>query len=94
MKIVEFNVEDEFINDFLSLPKKLYDKYDNMENTKTMKSLLLSTHPLSNDFKLNKYLIYKDDEVVARFIITEYPDDKILGNQRGSVIDNTELYFC
>ena len=76
MKLVEFNTEENYIEDFLSLPKKLYTKLDNMEDPNTMKSILTNNHPLSNDFKLNKYLVYKDDEVVARFVITEYPDDK------------------
>ena len=75
MKLVEFNTEENYIEDFLSLPKKLYTKLDNMEDSNTMKDILTNNHPLSNDFKLNKYLVYKDDEVVARFIITEYNDD-------------------
>ena len=75
MKLIEFTNEENYIKDFLSLPKKLYTKKDNMEDSNTMKSILLNKHPLSNDFKLNKYLVYKDDVVVARFIITEYPDD-------------------
>ena len=75
MKLVEFNAEENYIEDFLSLPKKLYTKLDNMEDSNTMKDILTNNHPLSNDFKLNKYLVYKDDEVVARFIITEYNDD-------------------
>ncbi len=76
MKIIEFTNEEKYINDFLELPKKIYTKKDNMEDPDTMKKLLLGTHPLSNDFILNKYLIYKNDKVVGRFIITEYPDDK------------------
>ena len=76
MKIVRFKDQDKYVNDFLKLPKKLYTKLDNMEDPNTMKSLLLGTHPLSKDFKLNKFVIYKKDEIVARFIITEYEDNK------------------
>ncbi len=76
MKCIKFNKEDNYIEDFLSLPKKLYTKLDNMEDPNTMKSLLLGKHPLSHDFKLSKFLIYDEDDVVGRFIITEYPDDK------------------
>ncbi len=76
MKCVRFDKEENYIKDFIDLPKKLYTKKDNMEDSDTMKKLLLEEHPLSNDFKLTKFLIYKNEEVVGRFIITEYPDDK------------------
>ena len=76
MKCIKFEYEDKYVNDFIELTKKLYTKEDNMEDVSTMKSILLDKHPLSSDFKLNKFLIYKNDEVVGRFIITEYPDDK------------------
>ncbi len=61
MKLIQFTKEENYINDFLKLPKKLYTKKDNMEDSSTMKSLLLENHPLSNDFHLSKFLIYKND---------------------------------
>jgi len=76
MKVVEFNQEEKYIKDFLSLPKKLYTNKDNMEDSSTIKKFLLGTHPLSKYFTLNKFLVYKNDKAVGRFIITEYPDDK------------------
>ena len=76
MKCIEFNQEEKYINDFLSLPKKLYTNKDNMEDSSTIKKFLLNLHPLSKYFILNKFLVYKNDKVVGRFIITEYPDDK------------------
>ena len=76
MKCIKFTNEENYINDFINLPKKLYTKKDNMEDPDTIKRLLLEEHPLSKDFNLNKFLIYKNDKVVGRFIITEYPDDK------------------
>lgn len=76
MNCVNFNQEENYIKDFLDLPKKLYTRKDNMEDTESIRKLLLNNHPLSNYFTLNKYLIYKNKEAVARFIITEYPDDK------------------
>ena len=77
MKCVNFIKQDKYVKDFISLPKKIYDKDDNMENPNTMKSILLDEHPLSKYYKLNKFLVYDDDNKVAgRFIITEYPDDK------------------
>ena len=74
MNIVEFNYEKKYINDFIALPKKLYNKENNMEDSSTIKKLLLNKHPLSKYFKLNKFLIYDDSKVVGRFIITEYKD--------------------
>ena len=76
MKCIRFDKEDKYIKDFIDLPKKLYTKKDNMEDSSTIKSLLLEEHPLSKYFKLNKFLVYKENSVVGRFIITEYPDDK------------------
>ena len=76
MKCIKFDKEEKYIKDFIKLPKKLYTKKDNMEESNTIQDLLLGRHPLSSYFKLTKFLIYKDEKVVGRFIITEYPDDK------------------
>ena len=76
MKCVRFKDNEKYIKDFISLPKKLYDDKYNMEDKEMIKSLLKGEHPLNKYFTLDKFLIYKDDEVVGRFIITEYPDDK------------------
>lgn len=76
MKCIRFNHEEKYIKDFINLPKRLYSKKDNMEDPNTIKQLLLEKHPLSSYFKLNKYIIYKENKAVARFIITEYPDEK------------------
>ena len=76
MKCIKFDKENKYVKDFISLPKKLYTRKDNMEDSNTMKKILLGEHPLSKDFTLSKFVIYKNDEVVGRFIITEYPDDK------------------
>ena len=76
MRCIKFDKENNYIKEFINLPKKIYTKKDNMEDSGTIKSLLLEDHPLSKYFTLNKFLIYKNSEVVGRFIITEYPDDK------------------
>ena len=76
MKSVQFKDEKQYVDDFLLLPTKIYTKEDNMEDPEVMRKILLGEHPLSKDFQLSKFLIYKNDEVVGRFIITEYPDDK------------------
>ena len=76
MKCIKFNKEEKYVKDFINLPKKLYTKKDNMEDSKTVSDLLLGKNPLSHYFTLNKFLVYKEKEVVGRFVITEYPDDK------------------
>ena len=75
MKCIKFNQEKKYLIDFINLPKKLYSKKDNMEDSKTILDLLQGKHPLSHYFTLNKFLIYNDSEIVGRFIITEYPND-------------------
>ena len=76
MKVIKFNQEEKYIKDFINLPKKIYTKNNNMEDSNNIKNFLTNNHPLSKYFKLNKFLIYKNEEVVGRFIITEYPDEK------------------
>ena len=76
MKCIEFKDEKKYSKDFLKLPKKLYSHKDNMEDPNEIMKILTGKHPLSKDFHLNKFLIYKGNEVVARYIITEYPNDK------------------
>lgn len=77
MELVKFEYEDKYVNDFINLPRKLYDKNTLMEDKDTMKSLLLGKHSLNKYFTLDKYLIYDDDTCVGRFIFTKYPDDNI-----------------
>ena len=74
MNYVQFNLEKKYIKDFISLPKKLYKK-DNTENSKEIKQILEESHPLNKYFKLYKFLIYQDREVVGRFAFTVYPND-------------------
>lgn len=76
MRIIQFDKEEDHINEFINLAKDLYSKETNMEDPDTIKAFLTNTHPLSKYFKLNKFLVYKKGEVVARFGITEYRNDK------------------
>ena len=76
MKYIKFEYEKKYIKDFIKLSKKIYSDSENMESEKEIKALLLGNHPLSKYFHLDKFLIYKNDEVVGRFCITTYPDDK------------------
>lgn len=76
MKIIKFETEKKYVEDFLSLPKKIYTKKTNMEDSDTVRKFITNTHPLNKYFKLTKFIVYKNDEAVGRFAITEYPDDK------------------
>ena len=75
IKIVKFENEKAYIEDFLKLPGILYDKKTIMQNKAEEESLLNGTHPLSRYFKLHKYIVYKGGETAGRFIITTYDDD-------------------
>lgn len=75
MKIINFDTESKYIDKFLMLSRKLYTKNDNMENPEDIRKLLLGTHPLNKYFKLYKFIILDNNDIVARFVITVYPDD-------------------
>lgn len=75
MNYVQFNFETKYIKEFINLPKRLYSK-NNMENPKELNSILNGKHPLCKYFKLYKFLIYDEKNVVGRFAITKYPDDE------------------
>lgn len=76
MRIVQFNQEESNIEDFINLPKKIYSEKINTEDEDKIRDLLTNNHILSIYFKLNKFLIYQKGNVVGRFVITEYHDDK------------------
>ena len=75
MKCIQFTKEPIYIDDFIKLPQKLYDKNTNMEDSKTVRELLTNNHPLNKYFKLYKFVIYDENELVGRFTITKYPND-------------------
>ena len=75
MEFIRFDKEQNRIADFLSLPRRLYSKQNNMEDAGSMKKLLLGTHVLSGYFHLDKFLVYDGNSAVGRLIITTYPDD-------------------
>ena len=76
MECIQVDKEKKYINDFLSLPKKLYTSSTNMESADSMRSLLLGTHPLSKYFSIDFFVIYEGTEAVGRFGITEYEGDE------------------
>lgn len=75
MKCIQFKTEPIYINEFIKLPKILYDKKTLTEDESEIKKFLTNTHVLSKYFKLYKFLIYDENELVGRFTITKYPND-------------------
>ena len=79
LRLVDFSGNETekkaFIRDFLSLPKRLYGKNDNMEDPSSMESLLLGTHALSAYFTLKPFLVYREKKCAGRFAITSYEGD-------------------
>ena len=76
-KVVKFKKQERYINDFLSLPSKLYDKKTITQNKKDEIKILNGTHSLSKYFDVIKYLCYDEEQnVIARAIVTIYPDKK------------------
>ena len=74
-KIVTFNDQENYLQDFLDLPRSLYDEKTITQNIEEERSILLDKHVLSKYFKLHKYLVYKENKVVTRCVLTMYPDD-------------------
>ena len=79
--IVEFGNEKKLNNDFLALPKTLYDKGKCPQDIKTEKQILTGSHVLSDTFKVTPFVAYvKENDnknVVARALVTSYENDNI-----------------
>lgn len=66
----------EFIERFLSLPKKLYSKKEITQDEITERQILCGEHILSADFSVVPYIVVDErGEVVSRCILTCYPDN-------------------
>lgn len=78
-RIVEFEQEEERINDFLSLPGILYAADKITQDKSEELALLKGTHFLSSYFNLRKFLVYdQSGKLSARCVTTIYPDDPLL----------------
>lgn len=63
------------IKRFLSLPKTLYSKENCPQNKDREKRILSKTHVLSQDFEIFPYIVLNKKQIVARCILTSYPND-------------------
>lgn len=75
--VVIFNKEEKYIEDFLKLPKKLYKKNEIMQNIEQEREILLEKHVLNKYFEQYKILIYKDNEIAGRCIVTIYYNSNV-----------------
>lgn len=74
-KLIAFDKEQNYINDFLGIPKELYSRKELVQNEKEELELLLERHLLSKYFKLYKLIVYKGIKACARCILTIYPEN-------------------
>ncbi len=75
MECIEFTNEKKYINQFIKLGRSLYEKKQNMQDDKELRSVLCGEHVLSKYFKLYKFLILKNKKPIGRFAITAYEND-------------------
>lgn len=75
--IIQFDKEEQYVNDFLSLPSLIYTKKEITQNYNLEKQILLEQHVLSKYFFVYKFNLYENNKVVARCIITIYDDDTV-----------------
>lgn len=73
--LITFDKEENYINDFLKIPKELYSSRDIVQNEKEERELLLEVHLLSKYFKIYKLIVYSGRSACARCILTIYPGD-------------------
>lgn len=73
---VEFdNTDKKSMKRFLKLPKKLYGRYELMQNKETEYELLNGSHILSRYFSVYPFIaVDQSGEAVARCVLTIYPD--------------------
>ncbi len=91
LKCIQFDAEEKYIDDFIGLAHKLYDRSTLTQNDSDLMSLLKGKHVLSDDFVLHKFCIYDDNNIVGRFAFTEYPNDDTIYIGFFECIDNSEV---
>lgn len=74
-RVIRFNVEEKWINKFISLPKVIYSKKEIMQNEKEELEILKDNHVLSKYFKVYKFIVInKEEEIISRAVLTIYPN--------------------
>jgi len=77
-KAVLFDKENEYIDDFLSLPNLLYAKNEITQNLGEERKIVEGTHVLNKYFKQYKILVYSQTKnPCGRCIVTIYPNSDV-----------------
>lgn len=76
--LIKSNINDKKLDqDFLRLPKILYDKLTIHQNYDEEKMILNSSHPLSHYFSFTRFVLYCQDQPVGRALLIKYPDQGV-----------------
>lgn len=78
IKIIQFTDEERYIKDFISFPRKLYSKKFYVDSPSEIREILLGKHIFSKYFTPCPVLVYQNDKVVARCLLTRYENDEAL----------------
>ena len=72
-RVIEFKNEENYIKDFLLLPKLLYDKKTFTQDETAERKIIEETHVLNKYFKQHKFLVYdREEKVCGRCVLTIY----------------------
>ena len=64
------------LDDFLALPKQIYQPDHLMQSEEEELALIEGSHPLSSDLDTYAYVGYEDSQPCIRGLLTFYPDDE------------------
>lgn len=78
MEIIVFTNEEKHIRQFLDFPATLYSPRELMQSRETEEQLLRGRHFLNRYAALTAFLAVEGETVLARCILTEYPQEKEL----------------
>ena len=73
--ITQFKDEAVGIENFISLPPKLYSAKQNPQNPEEERQLLLGEHTLSQYMRLVPFLLQQDNHIIGRAALTFYPEN-------------------
>lgn len=76
-EVIQFDIEEKYVEDFLNLPEKLYTPRNRMQNRSQEEQILLGKHVLNKYFKQYKVLVYKEKKPVGRCVVTHYHNSQI-----------------
>ena len=91
INIVMFENEKQHIKNFLKFPQMLYSKNENTEDRNNTKKIIMGQHIINKYCRLYKFIAYKDNTIVGRFVITKYPNDNIAYLGFYECIDENEI---